>query len=165
MRRLSHFQATLIVIRRLCLRIAPFIGLPETLFDKVPIKTKYETLFSGKFEIEIVDEDNIKHNSVANWTFSAGQHLDGSYSKGVVTGYLITESAKIEFSTIGSEVEMDIKFGTRLSMGDVESRKILLTAISESIEHLDGMELRIPAPKISKEKIKPGFDLRKKDER
>ena len=130
------------------------------------MKTEWKTLSSGDFEVDIIDEDGQKkYRSVAIWTLQAVQFLDGSHSDGHVIGHLVVESGKIEFNTIGSKVEMDKKFGTRLTIGDIETCKKLLAAIKETTEHLDGMELRIPEQELSEKKIKLGFDLRKKDER
>lgn len=165
MRRSSPLRSTLIAILQYYLKLVSMIGFPVSIFGEKIIETNYKKLFSGEFEVEIVEEDNKKHNSIAIWTFGAAQYIDGSYSKGSVIGYLITDSARIEFNTIGSEIIMETEFGTRLSIGDLESRKKLLAAISETATHLDGLELRLPTSKISEEKIKPGFDLRKKSER
>ena len=128
--------------------------------------TEWKTLSSGSFKVEILDEDSQeKYRSIVVWALQAVQFLDGRYSDGHMIGHLVIGSAKIEFNTIGSKVEMNKKFGTKLGMEDTETCKSLLAAIKETTAHLDGMALRIPDPEIPEEKIKLGFDLRKKDER
>lgn len=145
-------------------RMTPMIGF--TISGEMTMMTEWKTLSSGDFEVDIIDDDGQKkYRSVAIWALQAVQLLDGSHSDGHVTGYLMVESGKIQFNTIGSKVEMDKKFGTRLTMGDIETCKKLLAAIKETTEQLDGMELHIPKPDIPEEKTKLGFDLRRKDER